>query len=360
VARVPHILEEMSRSPEVSVVIPTRDRWPLLSRHALPSALGQIGVELEVIVVDDGSTDETPVHLARVGDARLRVIRIDPADRPARSRNTAHARNRGVEAARGEWVAFLDDDDLWSPDKLRAQLDAAERATASFVYSGVIAIDEDMRVLEEQEFPDPSELPSLLLHGNFVPGGGSNAMAKVELVRRAGGFDETLVFVEDWDLWIRITRLGRIAACREIHVARLEHREGALFRERPDVVEDVARLLRKYVQVGDERKLATTVWLASEHYKAGRRRSAAALYFRAAVRFRSFGNLPPALGALAGDRGMRLARRLLLTLRGTAHFGEPRPPAPPAPAWLDLYRSSGIETSSPTTPPGSRGSQRRR
>ncbi|MGH3134045.1 MAG: glycosyltransferase family 2 protein [Gaiellaceae bacterium] len=352
----------MSGSPEVSVVIPTRNRWQLLSRHGLPSALGQRGVELEVIVVDDGSTDETPVRLAALDDARVRVIRIDPANRPARSRNTAQARNRGIEAARGEWIAFLDDDDLWSPAKLRAQIDVGKRESASFVYSGAIAIDEKMNVLEAQSLPDPGRLASLLLHGNFVPGGGSNAIAKAELIERAGHFDETLVFVEDWDLWIRLTRLGHVAACQELHVARFEHGQGALFRERPDVVEDVARLLRKYVQVGDERKLATSEWLASEHYKAGKRRSAAALYFRAAVRFRSPGNLPPAVGALLGDRGMRVARRLLLTLRGTAHFGEPRPPAPPAPAWLDLYRSSESRRSSsgPTTPPSSSASQRER
>jgi hypothetical protein len=328
-------------APQVSVVIPTRDRWPLLSRNALPSALGQLGVELEVVIVDDGSSDETPQRLADISDPRVRSVRVDPARRPKLVRTTAHARNRGIAAARGEWLAFLDDDDLWAPDKLRAQLDAAARRGASFAYSRVVAVDEHLRVLEIQPLPDPDELPSLLLRGNFVPGGGSNAIARADLVRQAGGFDESHVFVEDWDLWIRLSRLGRSAACSEVHVARVEHREGALFRERPDVVEDVARLLSKYTQVGARRGLATTEWLAAEHYKAGRRRSAARLYLQAALRFRSLGNFPPALGALFGDRGMRAARAVLVALRGSAHFGDPTPEPPPPPPWLELYRQGG-------------------
>ena len=86
----------MSRAPEVSVVIPTRDRWSLLPSHALPSALCQEDVELEVVVVDDGSTDGTAAGLALVNDPRLRVLRHDTP------RGVAGARNAGLSTVRGE------------------------------------------------------------------------------------------------------------------------------------------------------------------------------------------------------------------------------------------------------------------
>jgi glycosyltransferase involved in cell wall biosynthesis len=90
-------------------VIPTRDRWPIFRAHALRSALAQEDVSLEVVVIDDGSTTPPP----GISDRRVRVLR-NPV-----SRGVAEARNRGVADARAPWVAFLDDDDVWSPRKLR-------------------------------------------------------------------------------------------------------------------------------------------------------------------------------------------------------------------------------------------------
>jgi glycosyltransferase involved in cell wall biosynthesis len=102
--------------PDVTVVIPTRDRWDLLSRHGLRSALGQEDVEVEVIVVDDGSTD---------GSAEIAETFGEPV-RCIRQANTgvAGARNRGLSEATGEFIAFLDDDDLWPREKLRIQVAA--------------------------------------------------------------------------------------------------------------------------------------------------------------------------------------------------------------------------------------------
>src|SRR5690242_16683672 len=89
----------------------------------------QRDVSLEVVVVDDGSADGTREALAALQDPRVRVVRHD------QSRGQAVARDSGVAAARAEWVAFLDDDDRWSPDKLRRQLDAAAAVDADFVYT---------------------------------------------------------------------------------------------------------------------------------------------------------------------------------------------------------------------------------
>ncbi len=104
---------------DVSVVIPTRNRSTLLAM-ALRSVFHQQDVELEVIVVDEASTDDTSTMLATIGDARVRVIRNDAPH------GVSAARNSGAAEARGEWLAFLDDDDLWAPTKLARQIHAAE------------------------------------------------------------------------------------------------------------------------------------------------------------------------------------------------------------------------------------------
>ena len=127
----------MTSQPTVSVVIPTRNRADVLKAHALPSALAQRDVDVEVVVVDDGSDDDDDRRaLEGLTDSRVRVVRH--ATREGQSR----ARNTGIEAALGEWIAFLDDDDLWSPDKLREQLDAAAADHAEFVYTGGVMVDE--------------------------------------------------------------------------------------------------------------------------------------------------------------------------------------------------------------------------
>ena len=313
-------------------MIATRNRWRLLSTHGLPSALRQEDVELEVIVVDDCSTDETAARLAELDDRRVRVVRHDVR------RKLAGAHNTGVAAARGEWVAFLDDDDLWSPRKLRMQLDVAEREGVDWVYSAAVVVDEHKRVLEADPFPDPHELPQLLLGGNHVPGGGSNVMARAEVVRRVGGFDESLVRFSDWDLWIRLARSGLPAASPAIAVARVEHGQNMVIRDRAYARESFTRLLSKYRPVTRKDRLGVAEWTAHEHHRAGKRVVASWLYLRAAVEYRSPGNLPPAVGALFGERGMSWASRLLLGLRRSSHL-EPEPNTVPAePPWLASYR----------------------
>ena len=95
-------------APEVSVIIPTRNRWPLLSTHALPSALAQKDVELEVVVVVDAASDDDTAELVEaLDDPRVRVV-LDETQR-----RLPGARNVGAGVARGTWLAFLDDDDIW-------------------------------------------------------------------------------------------------------------------------------------------------------------------------------------------------------------------------------------------------------
>ena len=133
--------------PLVSVVVPSYNRAALLQR-TLRAILAQQITDLEVVVVDDGSTDETARTLA-AADPRVAVIRHQ---QPA---GVSAARNRGIAAARGEWIAFCDDDDLWSPHKLIRQLEAAEGVGAGWAYAGDVNIDERLQILSGGPPPDP-------------------------------------------------------------------------------------------------------------------------------------------------------------------------------------------------------------
>jgi glycosyltransferase involved in cell wall biosynthesis len=323
-------------APEVSVIIPTRNRWPLLSTHALPSALSQEGVELEVVVVvDAASADDTADLLRALDDPRVRVVRDET------QRRLPGARNVGADVARGTWLAFLDDDDLWAPHKLRVQLDSARATAAAWVYAQCIVVDAEKRPLDVHPFPDPGELSTLLLGGNHVPGGGSNVIVRAETFREAGGFDDELRFFEDWDLWLRLVKVARPAACPELVVARVEHGNNMLPRDRANAGADFERLIAKHGEVTKEQRLAVAEWMAHEHMRVGLNRRAAALYARAAVSHRSAGNAVAAAGALFGRHGLAVASRVLLATRGATHLEEAAAPPPPeAPAWLAAFTFS--------------------
>jgi glycosyltransferase involved in cell wall biosynthesis len=320
----------MTEPPEVTVVIPTRDRWPLLAAHALPSALRQEDVVVEVIVVDDRSSDETAAQLVQRSEPRLRFIRHET------NRGVAAARNTAIRVARGEWVAFLDDDDLWSPRKLRVQLDNLDGA--AWAFAGVIVVDEERRPLYALPLPDPATIASRLMGGNIVPGGSSNVIARTELVRDLGGFDERLSHSADWDLWIRLARAGRPAACRDVLVATLQHPGRMMLRDQPDILREARTLFSKYGKPTRRQLLSVTEWAARAQHGGGHRLRASSLYLRAALAYRSPGNLPPAVGALFGEPGMRIAAGLLRRLRGASHLDSQRLPVPSAPAWLEHHR----------------------
>ena len=183
--------------PSVSVVIPTHDRRPLLQR-ALRCVLEQVGVVLDVVVVDDGSSDDTADFLEGLDDPRVRTVRHRHA------KGLPNARNAGLAHAESPWVAFLDDDDLWGPTRLSAQLEAATRTGASWVCSDAVLTDRRLTVLGVHTAPHDVDVPQEIFRRNVVPGGGSGVLARTDLVREVGAFDPSLPSLEDWDLWVRL------------------------------------------------------------------------------------------------------------------------------------------------------------
>jgi glycosyltransferase involved in cell wall biosynthesis len=200
-------------SSTVSVVIPTRNRSQLLMR-ALRSVQGQRDSEFEVIVVDDHSTDDTGRVAAALGDDRIRVVR---SERPS---GAAVARNLGSERATGRWIAFLDDDDLWAPDKLSQQVEALLGSGRSWAYSGAVFINSAGKIRGGAPPPSPDEVIALLPRHNPIPAAASNIIVATDVVAEVGGFDVGLMHMTDWDLWLRIAaRWGPPACVRAPSVA---------------------------------------------------------------------------------------------------------------------------------------------
>jgi glycosyltransferase involved in cell wall biosynthesis len=209
-------------APIVSVVIPCFNHGRFL-REALDS-VGTPVVRTEVVVVDDGSTDDTADVIATVatGDG-FRSVRQQNA-------GLAAARNRGVEASRGGLVAFLDDDDLWHPDKLAlqvARIDAARDAAVVTCYSALV--DESGHLLGWR-FGGLAEgdVYRQMLEWDMVSGG-SVAVVRRAKFESAGGFDESLREREDWDLWIRMAR-EHVFACVPRTLVGYTRRTGSLSR----------------------------------------------------------------------------------------------------------------------------------
>jgi glycosyltransferase involved in cell wall biosynthesis len=188
----------------VSVVIPTYNLAQFLP-EAVESVRAQEWPDLEIIVVDDGSTDDTPAlleRLARAGD--LRWFRQENAGASA-------ARNRGIREARKSWVAFLDADDFWLDGKLSAQFEALERKpSAAFGYTDVRVRREDGSEGELRCRRADAPLFEQLLSGNVFAT--PTVIVRRDCFREVGLFDEALRTGEDWDMWLRLSSHYECAA----------------------------------------------------------------------------------------------------------------------------------------------------
>jgi glycosyltransferase involved in cell wall biosynthesis len=257
--------------PEVSVIIPTRNRCRQLEL-ALSSALGQRDVDLEVLVVDDCSTDATEELVSSTTDDRVRYLN---QDRPA---GVSTARNRGIAEAKGRWIAFLDDDDLWAPTKLARQIGVMREGGRTWSYGGEIIVDEELNILGGSPPPPPEEVMRLLERHNAVPAGASNVVVRADTVAVAGAFDPELANNEDWDMWIRLARLGPPDWVRSPLVAISIHRHNAS-RNMPRMIQELDIVGKRYgIRVDRIRHYR---WAAWHSLLEGRRAEATRYYARA-------------------------------------------------------------------------------
>lgn len=187
----------MNHSPRISVIIPAYNQARYLA-DAVESVLAQTFVDYEIIVVDDGSTDETPAVAAQFGE-KIRYIRQE-------NRGLAGARNTGIRAARGEYIGLLDSDDAWMPAYIERVMAAAERSPRSAViYCAAACMDQDGRDLRQtvgyKEVAEDNLYHALLRSNFIIP---STVCLRRDAVERVGYFDESLRSCEDWDMWLRL------------------------------------------------------------------------------------------------------------------------------------------------------------
>lgn len=321
------------------MIIPTRDRWDLLER-TLSTVLYQSEVLLEVLIVDDGLGRETVEGAARLDDPRIRVLR--QAERVGLSR----ARNIGAASARGEWIAFLDDDDLWAPTKLSTQLATARREGADFVHTASVSVDgTTLGMLGVEPALAPEAILPALLRSNCLPAGSSNIVVRRAFLEEVGGWDEELSHITDWDLWIRMAAAGRAASSPEALVGYVRHGRSMGVADASDFTPELTHMLAKLGAAAaapgpgpDARAVA--YWRAHLHRVAGRRRAASLVYLRAGVRHRHPASLLRAAAVLLGDGLMSRGRRAATRLSRRPAPVAP-PPVMPEPEWLRALRQPG-------------------
>ncbi len=202
--------------PKVSVVIPVYNAMTYLS-DTLNSVLQQTFSDFEVLIIDDGSTDNIQAWVAQnITDPRVRLI-------PQANQGLSAARNTGIANAQGEYVAFLDADDLWKPTKLEVQVHYLDNnAAVGLVYNWIAVIDAEGKPTGRVWRGDiEGDVLEEVLQRNIID-------CPSVLVRRkcfldVGVFDRTLRSVEDWDMWIRIATRYHFAVTREALVYYRQH-----------------------------------------------------------------------------------------------------------------------------------------
>ena len=268
--------------PNVSVIIPAFNAESFIV-DAVRSVLDQTYRDLEVIVVDDGSTDGTLARLAVFGD-RIRVHQQS-------NKGVAAARNAGVAAAQGGWIAFLDADDLWLPHKLERQLASA---SAAMLYTDRLNIGARGDLPEIQSAITPmhgGDVFALLLgEGNFITN--TSVMMRRDLFEQMGGFYTGLNGTEDWDLWIRIAERHEIGFVDEplvryrFHPGGLSRNFLKMGRERLQVIARALALPRgRALDWRTQRRIWAETWRTNgyEAGRAGARTQALLDYARAAA-----------------------------------------------------------------------------
>lgn len=226
-------------TPAITVVIPAWNAAWCVGR-AIDSVLAQTFTDFELVVIDDGSTDDTASVLAFHG-SRIRVV-----SQP--NGGLASARNAGIRAARGEYVAFLDADDWWLPEKLARQIALMRKQPWLAFCSTAVRVETP----QGQPLPEwhcghcggHSVLESIFSANAFVAGSGSAVLVRREALIRSGGFDESLRSLEDIDLWMRLAVLGGYG-CIDECLAVILKRPDSMSRNLQVMREAASRVMRK-------------------------------------------------------------------------------------------------------------------
>ncbi len=240
--------DQSDQQPVVSVVVPAFNAEKHLSA-TLESIGAQSIADIEILVVDDCSADGTEALVQRVArwDPRVRYLRT-----ASNFGGPAGPRNVGVDAARADWIAFCDADDLWHPRKLETQLACARARGVEFVCTQVRHFHGESPAAAAAWNPSPSAAPVMLarmLLKNRIAT--SSVLCRRALLQRAGGFDadRRLIAVEDFDLWLRLLAIDRTEmVCLESPLVDYRQAPGSLSRQKWAQARRVALVWRRHFQ----------------------------------------------------------------------------------------------------------------
>ncbi|MGG6269755.1 glycosyltransferase family 2 protein [Leptolyngbya sp. AN03gr2] len=189
--------QTIEESPIISVIIPAYNAEKMI-RETIESVLNQTFGNFEIVVVDDGATDKTVEVVQSIPDSRIKVFSYSNGGLPT-------ARNRGIEVSKGEYLTFLDADDLWTPDKLERQWQALEdHPEAGFAYSWTNFIDKDGKLLYRgTRYGNDTNIYHKLLVRNCLESG-SNILVRRSAIEQIPHFDPDFPKAADWDFYIRL------------------------------------------------------------------------------------------------------------------------------------------------------------
>jgi glycosyltransferase involved in cell wall biosynthesis len=225
----------------VSVIIPAYNSGPFIV-EAVESVLAQTRQPDEIIVVDDGSTDDTQARLATFGDRILRIVKPNGG--------VASARNHGLDRATGDFIAFLDADDVWHPRKLEIQLSVFE-AQPQWAMLGTTAFAWPMPAMPTPNSGVPAIMPlpfeRLIVRNLFTT---STVVMRTDMVRAAGKFDETLHGPEDFDLWLRVSRRAPVGVVQTKLAGYRADTPNSLSKNALRMEADTRRIFSKYDEEG--------------------------------------------------------------------------------------------------------------
>jgi cellulose synthase/poly-beta-1,6-N-acetylglucosamine synthase-like glycosyltransferase len=231
-------------SGTVSAIIPTYNYGHFVGR-AIDSVLNQTYPAIECVVVNDGSTDNT-LQVLSAYRGRIRVI-----DKP--NEGLSAARNSGIAAAKGDYIALLDSDDWWDPEKIGQQMRLLEaRPELKAVGCGVRVISKDLTPVQTLAWPAPTRnleenLRAVATRRTWIGGSGSGLLARREVFEEIGLFDTRLKAAEDWDMWLRIAAKYPFANVDEVLTNLYAHGTGS-FRNAAKMEENQWRVYEKAVQ----------------------------------------------------------------------------------------------------------------
>lgn len=224
----------------VSVVIPTRNRATRVTA-AIASVEQQTWPSWELIVVDDGSGDDTPAVLAAIAERneRVRVVRHDE------SQGGSAARNHGIDVARGDVLAFLDDDDEWLPTKLAEQIEYLDAHPDVAAVSCWHAID-DGDPLGPALFRGPTSVTRRDLYWDNFLGSASFCMLRRDAFVHEPRFDVTLPSAQDWDVWLQCATQGRVAVVPQVLCRYSAHGDARITGSSPARIDGRCRIIDRH------------------------------------------------------------------------------------------------------------------